>query len=56
MQSWRSDEMRIERDAYNANERRIEMEIGETTKLPSFSDEGFGIGKIELPGKVAEIH
>lgn len=57
MQSWRiSDERRIERDAYNANKGRIEMEIGESTKLPSFSDEGFGIGKIELPGNVVEIH
>lgn len=32
------------------------MEIGETTKLPSFSDEGFGVGKIELHGNVVEIH
>lgn len=32
------------------------MKIGEATKLSSFSDEGFGVGKIELPGNVVEIH
>lgn len=42
--------------AYNANSGRIELEIGEATKFPSFPGEGFGVGKIELPGNLGEIH